>query len=84
MHVFPWVVGISGLNDLSVIFSLLTFLDMPSKYSKTAVELTVLASVKALYFMHQVCFEGMHGITLAVDNQKNNSSDDESMDDEEL
>jgi hypothetical protein len=41
--------------------SLLTFLGIPSKYKEAAVELTVLALVKALYFMHQAHFAGMHG-----------------------
>ncbi len=56
MHVFTWVVGIRGRIDPSLIVALLTFLIISSKHSKTAAELTVLASVKALYFMHQVRF----------------------------
>jgi hypothetical protein len=87
VHVFPWVVGISGLNDPSLIVSLLTFLDIPYKHRKAAVEHTVLASVKALYFLHQVRFGGMHGRKRTADNRQNNSrlsSDDDTTDDEEL
>ncbi len=84
MHIFPWVVGIRVLMDPSHIVSLLTFLDIPSKHSKAAVERTALASVKALYSMHQVRFGGMHGRKRAADNQQNNFSDYEATDDEEL
>ena len=84
VQVFPWVVGIRGLIDPSLIVSLLNFLDIPSKYRNVAVERTVLASVRALYFMHQVRFGGMYGRMRAVDSRQNNSSDDEKTDDEEL
>ena len=47
-------------------------------------ERTVMASVRALYFMHQVRFGGMYGRMRAVDSRQNNSSDDEKTDDEEL
>jgi hypothetical protein len=83
VHVFPWVVGISGLIDPSLIVSLLTLLEIPSKHHKAAVEHTILASVKALYFMHQVRFGRMHGRKQATGNQQN-SSDSEVTDDEEL
>ena len=78
-----WVVGIRGLIDPSLIVSLLNFLDIPSKYRKVAVERTVLASVKALYFM-QVRFGGMYGRMRAVDSRQKISSDDEITDDDEL
>jgi hypothetical protein len=55
----------------SLIASLLTFPDIPSKHTKTVLERTVLASVKAHYFMHQVRFGGMYGRTRAVDNRQN-------------
>ncbi len=77
---FPWIVGIRSFIYPSLIVSLLNFLDIPSKYRKVAVECTVLASVKALYFMHQVRFGGMCGRMQAVDSRQKNSSDD----DEEL
>ncbi len=74
---FPVGGWISGLIESSPIVSLLTFLDIPSKHTKTAVKLSVLALVKALYST-QVRFGGMHG------RKQNHSSDDEVMDDEEL
>ena len=84
VQVFPWVVGIRGLINPSLIVSLLTFLDIPSKHRKVAVERTVMASVKALYFMHQVRFGGVYGRKRAADSRQNHSSDDEVTDDEEL
>jgi hypothetical protein len=84
VQVFWWLVGICGLIDPPLIVSLLTFLDIPRKHRKTAVERTVLASVKALYFMHQVRFEGMYCRKRAAENRQNNFSDDEVTDDEEL
>jgi hypothetical protein len=84
VQVFLWVVGILGLINSALVASLLTFLDIPSRHRKTAVERTVLASVKALYFMHQVRFGGMYGRQRAADIRQNNSSDDEVTDDEEL
>jgi ribonuclease HI len=84
VHIFPWVVGIRGLIDPSCIVSLFTFLDVPRKHHKTAIERTVLASVKALYFMHQVRFGGMHDRHRFADNPRNDSSDEDATDDEEL
>jgi hypothetical protein len=81
VHVFPWAVGI---RNPSLIVSMLTFLEFPSKHNKAAVEGTVLASVKSLYFMDQVRFAGMHGRKRATDNQQNRSSDDKVTNDEEL
>ncbi len=84
MHIFPWVLGIRGLIDPSCIVSLFTFLDVSRKHHKTAIERTVLASVKALYFMHQVRFGGMHDRHRFADNPRNDSSDEDATDDEEL
>ena len=56
VHVFPWVVGVRGLINPAHIYALLEFLEIPGKCKKPAVELKVLASVKALYSMHQVRF----------------------------
>ena len=84
VHIFPWVVGIRGLIVPSYIVSLFTFLDIPGKHHKTAIERTVLASVKALYFMHQVRFGGMHDRHRFADNPCNTSSDEDATDDEEL
>jgi hypothetical protein len=84
VHIFPWVVGICGLIDPSCIVSLFTFLDVSRKHHKTAIERTVLPSVKALYFMHQVRFGGMHDRHRFADNPCNDSSDKDATDDEEL
>ena len=50
------MVGVRGLIDPAHIYALLEFLEIPGKCKKPAVELTVLASKKALYFMHQMLF----------------------------
>jgi hypothetical protein len=84
VHIFPWVVGICGLIDPNYIASLLNFLDIPRKHKKAAVERTILASVKVLYFMHQVRFGSMHCRKRFTDNQRNICSDEEATDDEEL
>ena len=83
-HVFPWMVGVRGLIDLSHIYALLEFPEIPSKCRKLAVEQTVLASVKALYFMHQVRFGGLYGRLSAEADCHSNTSDSDSTDDEEL
>lgn len=59
IHVFPWVVGIRGMIDPSHVQSLLKFLEIPNQHWQTAVERTVLASVRAFYFLHRVRFGGL-------------------------
>ena len=59
IHVFPWVVGIRGMVDPQSINALLGFLEIPKKHWQAAVERTVLASVRALYFLHRVRFGGL-------------------------
>ena len=56
IHVFPWVVGIRGTIDPTHIQSLLKFLGIQRKHWQVAVEKTVLASVRAFYFLHTVRF----------------------------
>jgi len=84
VHVFPWVVGTRGLIDPSHIHALLDFLEIPGKCRKLAVERTVLASVKALYFMHQVRFGGLYGRRKTESKCHCDTSDSENTDDEEL
>ena len=73
-QVFPWVVGVRGLIDTTHIYALLEFLEIPGKCRKLAVKRTVLASVKALYFMHQVWFGGLHSHwKLEADHHSNTS-----------
>ena len=59
IHVFPWVVGIRGTIDPTHIQSLLKFLGIQRKHWQVAVEKTVLASVRAFYFLHTVRFGGL-------------------------
>ena len=59
VHVFPWVVGIRGMIDPSHIHALLKFLELPNRHWRMAVERTVLASVKAFFFLHKVRFGGL-------------------------
>ena len=59
VHVFPWVVDIRGLLHPSHICALLQFLEVPCKHWLPAVEVTVLASVNAFYFLHHVRFGGL-------------------------
>jgi hypothetical protein len=65
VHTFPWVVGVRGLIDPRHINALLEFLAIHKRHWQTAAEKTVLASVRALYFMHRVRFGGSQGRQLA-------------------
>ena len=58
VHVFPWVVGIRGLINPRHINALLEFLGIQRRHWQTAAEKSVLASVRALYYMHKVRFGG--------------------------
>ena len=82
VHVFPWVVGIRGLIDPRHINALLEFLAIHKRHWQTAAEKTVLASVRALYFMHQVRFGGSQHRQLA--GQMWCSSDSSGEDDDDL
>ncbi len=60
IHVFSWVVGIRGLMHPPHTHALLKFLEVPQLYWMVTLEHTVLASVKALYFLHtRICFVGL-------------------------
>ena len=78
------MVGIRGLVDPSHIHALLDFHDIPGKRRKPAVERTVLTSVKALHFMHQVCFGGLYDRRKVETGRQSNNSDPDVTDDEEL
>mgnify|MGYP003349919662 FL=1 len=60
VHVYPWVVGFRGFIDIGHIGALLDFLNIPKQQLRVAVERSVVASVKALHFMHCVRFGGGH------------------------
>jgi hypothetical protein len=49
---------------LQHIHALLKFLDTPQKHWSTTIASTVLASVKALHFLHRVCFGGLPTLEL--------------------
>ncbi len=75
IHVFPWVVGIRGLIDPSHVHALLKFLEIPTQHWQTAVERTVLASVRAFSFLHKVRFGG-HPETVRPDPDPDHSAED--------
>ena len=81
------MVGVRGLIDSPHIYDLLEFLEIPGKYRELASEQTVVASVKVLYFMHQVQFGALYGRRklrkVEADNHSN-TSDSEATDDVEL
>ena len=78
IQVFPWVVGIRGTIDPTHIQSLLKFLGILRKHWQVAVEKTVLASVRAFYFLHTVRF-GRHQEDTRPPHDPDHS-DDDSMD----
>jgi hypothetical protein len=83
VHVFPWVVGIRGLIDPRHINALLEFLEIHKRHRQTAAEKTVLASVRALYFMHQVHFGGSQGgplVDQALCRRDSSGADDDNLD----
>jgi hypothetical protein len=75
-----------GRIHLPHIPALLNFLDTPQKYWSATIASTVLASVKALYFLHRVRFGGLPTlelledclITYLVDSDDTDSSDRDS------
>ncbi len=77
------MVQIRGLLHLPHIHALLKFLDTPQKHRSPTIASTVLASVKALYFLHRVRFDGLPTLELLedgliiclVDNDDTDSSD---------
>jgi len=77
VHVFPWVVGIRGMIDPVPIQALLEFLDVPRSQRQLAVDRTVLASVRALHFLHQVRFGGRPARAGGALNLDSNDSGDE-------
>ncbi len=62
---------------------LLDFLEIPGKCRKLAFEQNVLASVRALYFMHQELFGGLYGRCKAQAMYLCDTSNSENTEDEE-
>jgi hypothetical protein len=56
--IFHWVFAIRGMIDPRHVESLLKFLGIQRKHWQVAVELSVLASVRASHFLHTVRFGG--------------------------
>ena len=75
VDVFPWVVGNRGMIDPRPIGGLLQFLNMPKKLWTIAVEKSVLASIRAFYFLHRTRFGCRQGVVLSVSG--NSVSDDD-------
>ena len=81
VHVFPWVVGMRGLIDPFHIESLLKFLCVQQPQWQTAVERTVLASVRALYFLHRIRFGGLpYAGRPGLESEHSDSADEDDMD----
>ncbi len=56
IEILPWVIGILGLADTMHLKTALSFLDIPKKEWKAIVEDSVLASVRALAYMHRILY----------------------------
>jgi hypothetical protein len=82
IHIFPWVVGIRGMIDPVHVESLLKFLGIQRKHWRTAVERSVLASVRAFHFLHKVRFGGLSDARRA-DPDPDNSNSEKDEDEEE-
>jgi hypothetical protein len=54
IEIFPWVIGIRGLADIVHLQTALSFLGIPKKEWKAIIEDSVLASVRALAYMHRI------------------------------
>ena len=64
VHVLPWVVGVRCIINPHHIYGIICPSKIPDKCRKFAIKLTHLArlaSVKALYFLHQVRFSDLYG-----------------------
>ena len=56
--VLPWVVGIRGLANTKHLHAALSFLDIPRQKWKDMIEDSVLASVRALAYIHTIRYAG--------------------------
>jgi hypothetical protein len=54
IEILPWVIGIRGLADTVHLQTALSFLDIPEQKWKAIIEDSVLASVRALAYMHTI------------------------------
>ena len=58
IEILPWVVGIRGLANTKHLHAALAFLDIPRQKWKDVIEDSVLASVRALAYMHTIRYAG--------------------------
>ncbi len=54
IEILPWVIGIRGLTDTASLQKALSFLDISQQKLRDIIEDSVLASVRALAYMHKV------------------------------
>jgi hypothetical protein len=54
IETLPWVIGIRGLADTANLQMALSFLDTPQRKWRAIIEESVLASVRALAYMHTI------------------------------
>jgi hypothetical protein len=54
IEILPWEIGIRGLADIVHLQTALSFLGIPKKEWKAIIEDSVLASVRALTYMHRI------------------------------
>jgi ribonuclease HI len=54
IEILPWVIGIRGLTDTEHLQTALSFLDIPKQKWKAIIEDSVLASVRALAYLHRI------------------------------
>jgi hypothetical protein len=58
IEILPWVVGIRGFVDTKHLQAAFAFLDIPKPKWKDMIEASVLASVRALAYMHKIRYSG--------------------------
>jgi hypothetical protein len=58
IEILPWVVGIRGFADTKHINTALEYLTMPKSQWEAMIEDSVLASVRALVYMHKIRYSG--------------------------
>ena len=58
IEILPWVVGFRGLANTKHLHAAVAFLDIPRQKWKDMIEDYVLASVRALAYMHKIRYAG--------------------------
>jgi hypothetical protein len=75
IEILPWVIGIRGLADTVHLQTALAFLDIPKQKWKAIIEDSVLASVRALAYMHRIRYSSSNckPTTVKVEQQMPNA-----------